>query len=402
METGAILSPVASQWPDLISTRARDQVKLAANRVIGLDILRFIAVTLVVFRHLAVFKGSPGWLGRISLHLNEGGWIGVDIFFVLSGFLVSGLLFREWQQHKTVSVGRFLWRRGWKIYPSFWFFLMGMIVIYFCRGQQANWRRMLVELLFLQNYGVGAFDHTWSLAVEEHFYFMLALGSWILFRRQRLTGANPYRFIPIIFLIVAALCLAARLVSNQIFPLSQVRSLFFCTHIRVDSLLFGVMLSYFWHFTFTAKHHDFFHRWRYVMLLAGGGLLAPMFFVEPLGVNGMWVRVYGFVLCYLAGGMWLIAFMNIFQRTQSTSARFLGFLGANSYSVYLWHEMGIFIGGCLISAHSKNAVGWVGYGLISLVAVWVIGLVAAQIIENPVLKLRDYWFPSLTSKQLKV
>jgi peptidoglycan/LPS O-acetylase OafA/YrhL len=367
-----------------------------------LDILRFIAITLVVFRHMKVFKGAPEWLGGISLHLNEGGWTGVDIFFVLSGFLVSGLLFREWQQHQTLSVGRFLWRRGWKIYPSFWFFLIGMMVFYFCRGQRIYWHKMLVEFLFIQNYATGGFDHTWSLAVEEHFYFMLALGSWLLFHRNRKSGENPYRLIPVVFLIVAVLCLGARLLSNRIFPVSQVRPIFLATHIRVDSLLFGVMLSYFWHFTFTAKHHEFFYRWRFMLLLAGAGLLAPMFFVEPLGVNGTWVRVYGFILCYLAGGMWLIAFMNIFEGTNSRAAHFLAYLGANSYSVYLWHEMGIFVGTCLVPGNSTNAIGWLGYILLCQAAVWAIGLAAARLIENPILGLRDRWFPSMTSKQLKV
>jgi len=402
MASGTTLSPAPSPWSEVLPKEIRNEVKVSTNRVLGLDILRVIAVMLVVFRHLQVFKGSPEWLGRISLHLNEGGWAGVDIFFVLSGFLVSGLLFREWQQYQTISVGRFLWRRSWKIYPSFWFFLMGMIVFYFCRGQMVNWPRMLVELLFLQDYAVGAFDHTWSLAVEEHFYFMFALGSWLLFRRSRPAGANPFQAVPVIFLIVAGLCLVARMVSNHLLPITQVRPLFFSTHIRVDSLLFGVLLSYFWHFTFTVKHHDFFYRWRFAMLLAGAGLLAPMFFVDPFGVNESWVRVYGFILCYLAGGIWLIAFMNIFQGTQSKAARFLGFLGANSYSVYLWHEMGIFAGNCFISGHTRNALGWIGYCLISLLAVWSLGLMTAKIIENPILILRDAWFPSAGTKQLKV
>ena len=57
------------------------------------------------------------------------GWVGVDLFFVLSGFLVSGLLFQEYQRHGKIRVGRFLIRRGFKIYPSFYVFIAAVIYI---------------------------------------------------------------------------------------------------------------------------------------------------------------------------------------------------------------------------------------------------------------------------------
>src|SRR5450631_3793520 len=74
-----------------------------------LDVLRAVAITLVFCRH----TGSPAFLGLI-------GGIGVDLFFVLSGFLVSGLLFSEYKKHGTIKPGRFLIRRGFKIYPQFY------------------------------------------------------------------------------------------------------------------------------------------------------------------------------------------------------------------------------------------------------------------------------------------
>jgi peptidoglycan/LPS O-acetylase OafA/YrhL len=396
------LVTLAEHKPDGVPQAGEAGAKPATNRVIGLDVLRFTAVTLVIFRHLESFKGSPAWLGQLTIHLGEGGWTGVDIFFVLSGFLVSGLLFREWQQHQTLSVGRFLWRRGWKIYPSFWFFLLGMVVFSYCLHWPVNWRNMLGELLFLQNYWANAFNHTWSLAVEEHFYFMLALGFWLLFRWRRRAGDNPYRFLPPIFLIVASLCLVVRIVSNHIFPVGRVRLLFFCTHIRIDSLLFGVLLSYFWHFTFTPRHHAFFYRWRFGLLLMGAGLLAPMFFFEPFGVNNAWVRIYGFILCYLAGGAWLIAYIKIFENTRFRLAHFLAYLGASSYSVYLWHEMGIFVGSNLFPGRSTSALAWICYCLACQSAAWVIGLAMARLVEIPMLKLRDRWFPSRSSGPLQV
>ncbi len=82
----------------------------------GLDFLRLIAVVLVLVRHL-VLPHQPGVL--LSM-LNQAGWIGVDLFFVLSGFLISSLLFGEYQATGDIDTIRFLVRRAFKIYPPFW------------------------------------------------------------------------------------------------------------------------------------------------------------------------------------------------------------------------------------------------------------------------------------------
>jgi len=94
-------------------------------RNLGLDLLRLLAVSLVMFRHL------PGDVGRTAelAILFRGGWIGVDLFFVLSGFLISGLLFREHQKTGRLDVVHFLIRRGFKIYPVFWAMLAVTIMV---------------------------------------------------------------------------------------------------------------------------------------------------------------------------------------------------------------------------------------------------------------------------------
>ena len=83
------------------------------NRIRDLDFLRGLAIIGVLLRHSA-FENI----------FARAGWAGVDLFFVLSGFLVSGLLFREYKKTGTVRIGRFLIRRGFKIYPTFYIFLI--------------------------------------------------------------------------------------------------------------------------------------------------------------------------------------------------------------------------------------------------------------------------------------
>src|SRR3990167_6747089 len=100
----------------MITDRGKPSVS-SQTRLVQLDILRGIAVLLVLGRHIPMtqepVRGFLGWWMRA-------GWTGVDLFFVLSGFLVSGLLFQEYKRHGDIRLGRFFIRRGLKIYPAFY------------------------------------------------------------------------------------------------------------------------------------------------------------------------------------------------------------------------------------------------------------------------------------------
>src|ERR1051326_5425591 len=97
IRTGASPTPA---MPRLVS---RPTLRLA-----GPDLLRFVAVTLVMICHTEAVPSEYGWFSRLVRGLQRGGWVGVDIFFVLSGFLVSGLLFAEYKRWGEVRIGRFL------------------------------------------------------------------------------------------------------------------------------------------------------------------------------------------------------------------------------------------------------------------------------------------------------
>jgi peptidoglycan/LPS O-acetylase OafA/YrhL len=86
--------------------------------------------------------------------------VGVDLFFVLSSFLVSGLLFSEIKKTGSVKLGRFLIRRGLKIYPSFYIFIFFTIFGYAVLNRDINSRSLFGELTFLQNYNSSLWNHT--------------------------------------------------------------------------------------------------------------------------------------------------------------------------------------------------------------------------------------------------
>ncbi len=158
-----------------------------------LDVLRCIAVLLVMLNH------SEMW-PRITHNF----WIGVDLFFVLSGFLISGLLFSEYKKHNSIGFRRFFVRRGLKIYPAFYLFMLFTWAISgWVLHDRARAGRYLAEALFVQNYWQGVWDHTWSLGVEEHFYILLPI--LLLFLVRRSPGRrDPFRSLPLIFAGVAA------------------------------------------------------------------------------------------------------------------------------------------------------------------------------------------------------
>jgi len=246
--------------------------------------------------------------------LGSGRLGGVDFFFVLSGFLVSGLLFREHNQFGRISYQTFFIRRGLKIYPAFYFLLAVSGGVTFCLTGRPGLRVLAVEALFVQNYFPCLWQHTWSLAVEEHFYLLLPL---LLIFLCRLNAAQTGKFksIPWICLGLAILCLALRLAVSIRKPF-DFRTHLAYTHLRLDGLFFGVMLSYFHHYqpNFLA---ELLSRMR--LLLIGGivavtpAFIFPLettFFIYTCGVTLFYVGFGSILLTTLAGnlfGNWIFS-----------------------------------------------------------------------------------------------
>ncbi len=235
--------------------RQEDTQEPARPRLVGLDLLRLIAVLLVIGRHM----GSPPiwWPDLVRLPLlalYRGGWVGVDLFFVLSGFLVSGLLFTEFKSRGRLGVVRFFTRRGWKIYPPFFVFIVTTVVVRLLCGWPVDELSLLSELFFLQSYIPGLWHHTWSLAVEEHFYLLLPFTFSILLRVNR-NSPTPLKPILTLAVVTGVALLALRVLNWYYRPSYEHLTHLFPTHLRLDSLFYGVAISYAYHF-----HSDRFVR----------------------------------------------------------------------------------------------------------------------------------------------
>jgi len=339
------------------------------QRNLNLDALRGVAILLVLGRHFECF---PLWT-RI-------GWAGVDLFFVLSGFLISGLLFEEWKSCGSIQIKRFYVRRALKIYPSFYALLFLTIPLHMLwpsvTPHPVSTVRMGVEMLFVQNYFSGIWGHTWSLAVEEHFYLILPVILWLMTRAR---SADPFRHLQMAFLAVATLALMLRLVTAAEFPRQPFPTLT-PTHLRIDSLLFGVVLSYYRHFR--VDKFAQFAQSRIGLPLIGTSII--LLFAFP--IETVFMHTLGFTFMFLGAGSLLAKVIDL-QTTGYTAraAESLAIIGTYSYSIYLWHF------GIARLVPQSGLVPFLFYIAMSV----SMGMLAAKVIEYPVLAFRDKVFPSL-------
>jgi peptidoglycan/LPS O-acetylase OafA/YrhL len=356
-------------------------------RVLSLDLLRLLAVLLVLGRHRLEPPAHWPAFARAALDVwHRGGWIGVDLFFVLSGFLVSGLLFSEYASRGRISPGRFYIRRGFKIYPAFYVLLAISAAVWALRGWGVPPERVLAEAFFVQSYYPGFWVHTWSLAVEEHFY--LALPLVLLFLARRSASGQPFRWLPLLVACVCLVCLGLRIVNASLRDFSD-RTHLFPTHLRLDSLLFGVWIAYLWHFH-RERFRAVLHRWRYGLIVLGVLLLAPAFLIEQ---SDTFLCTEGLTLAYL-GSAGLMVGLLLAPVPEILPARLLGSLGAQSYSVYLWHLPVLLWGVPLVEYFAGTHYSYGTQTALYVGGSFVVGVALARLIEVPALALRDRFFPS--------
>ncbi|MBF0486011.1 MAG: acyltransferase [Candidatus Omnitrophica bacterium] len=360
--------------------------------MIQLDILRAFAVLMIMGAHIpqCLFERPSIFTRGLNLWM-QCGWTGVDLFFVISGFLVSGLLFREYKECGNINLWRFFIRRGLKIYPAFYAFLfLTTLYLILYNYPVPSLSKYMGELLYIQSYWPHIWEHSWSLAVEEHFY--LFIGLFVLYR-VKCSGSDPFRiFIPLTILISVE-CLFFRVLNAYFFPYTH-QSHLFPTHLRIDSLLFGVMLSYLHHF-----RQDKLKCWvkeRASII----GILSTVLIMTSWrwSLFDPFMHSFGFTFLYIGFGGFLLLFLYHFNMEKTNENWILkgtAFIGVYSYSIYLWH----ILFSRWFPYHVFSRVP--NYLLFSFVSLFIyvfgsvsVGILMSKLIEIPVLNFRNKFFVS--------
>lgn len=391
---------------------------LPTGRLIYLDVLRAIAIILVLGYHqyapLTPSHHAYGLISRWGLL----GWTGVDLFFVLSGFLIGGLLLNEYQQRQQLNIGRFYIRRGFKIWPSYLVFLLTVVsyLLVFHRHSLALHTQGAADVgrlawpyfLHIQNYYSPLHTlivHTWSLSVEEHFYLILPLLMLLITRRLQQRGPRALDAIPWIYLTLALVCLSWRTANYLLIRNFGLQDYYFPTHLRIDSLMAGVFLAYM--VRFRPQVISRLRNYRSQLLI--GSLLCYLPAVLWERNSNAFLCTGGFtLLAWGSMGLILLAWFadqDLVSRRQSFPrataplwARFLAWIGLYSYSIYLWHMP--FQGLVLVKLAQRPGLAenpWFPLlAILSYVVVTIaLGMIMYRLIERPALALRDRLFPAV-------
>lgn len=354
------------------------------NRLPGLDLLRAIAIVWVMFFHSFIVGGlgpNFSWLSRF-------GWAGVDIFFVLSGFLIGTQLFRQLQQRGSLGVRSFYARRAWRILPAFAVVLAAYVAFPALReapGLQSGWQFATFTMNFLIDYDDNqAFSHAWSLCVEEHFYLVFPLLAWWLSRRMTVP-----RWLSACAMI-AGLGMALRgftwIHYAQIDPPRNwfIEELYYPTWMRLDGLLMGVMLASLRVYRPLAWTR--LQAWSNVCLVIGMAVCGGAFwlFRERTGLLantvGWPVLSSGFGLLVFAGA----DHQSIIGRRQVPGT---AWIAAISYSLYLSHKIAFHAVKTWVEPlmPGPNLLLFPTYALAAL----LLGAGLHYLIERPFLRWRD-------------
>jgi len=211
------------------------------ERHYGLDLLRFIAIGSVILYHFP--RNENDLFLRAVSHY---GYLGVDIFFVLSGFLIGGQTFSQLKRGKGFDIKTFCIKRFYRTFPNYYFILLVHAVLVGFEGY--DWR----FLVFLQNIGgLYSFTHSWSLCVEEHFYVLFPILVIFLIKTKRLNHYLGFVAVLLLLTIVSRYLIWTEhrpdLIYREDVPGGfdiYFKELFYPTYTRLDGIAVGTGLAY--------------------------------------------------------------------------------------------------------------------------------------------------------------
>jgi len=366
-------------------------LRAAAPRLPGLDLVRAVAITWVMIYH-----GSLFGLTSADHRLVRSGWMGVDLFFALSGFLIAGQLLRPWASGAVPSYSRFFGRRLLRTLPAY----LVVVALYFLVPgvrDRTDIAPLWQFLTFSENWLVDmstpkAFSHVWSLCVEEQFY--LVFPGVVALIALRPTPAKVIG--ALIFVLILGMGLRGYLWLHSVaatpFDISAaprtrpfMRLIYYPTGTRLDGLLMGIAAAAIRAFRpatwarLTARPN----------LLLGAGLLGVVAstFIFDDQIARFWPTVLGFPFLSFSAVLIVIAASESSSLISRYPVPGAEALAVGAYSLYLTHKA-VFHAVQVAAPRLPTPLQGVAFALALLGALGV-GAALYWLVERPFLKLRD-------------
>jgi peptidoglycan/LPS O-acetylase OafA/YrhL len=349
------------------------------SRISSVDVFRSIAIVSVVLFH---FNQQFAF-----------GYLGVDLFFLISGLLVGGLLIKEFERAEKINILHFFLQRGFKIWPSYYFFLLlgnMMAFLFYDKTSPAEiiplWDSKRY-LFFYQNYtGLPfhwSFDHVWSLCVEEHFYILLPIMFFIVQYFVQDKHKTKALFTFVILTIIAGIVF-----KHFSYFLTNSKDTYSATHNRIDALAWGVLLRLI--ITYRSEKIKA-TSFMFFAIGLGFSIFVSAIYFKIIYENILFNKIYFHSLIPFSFFLILLGF----YYTDFSMIKPLRIIAYYSYNWYLWHP--IFV--VFITKKIGNTITGL---LIYLIGTFIVAFVATILIEETFLNKKKVILDKIFNKKKEV
>ena len=366
----------------------------------SIDSLRALAVLAVIIYH-------------VDVNYLPGGFLGVDLFFVLSGYLISSLIIKEFRKTGTVNLYNFYIRRARRLLPAVYFMItVGLVVMVlfnevllrkshldaiFGYIYSSNWWYIFHKLDYFDSFGAQSpFKHLWSLAIEEQFYMIFPL-LFLLVNGKKKSKDGTYKLNKNFLYVVLGLILVSLIAHILLFDINNISRIYFGTDTRAFSLLVGVVGAILYpmerlHSKVTPQQNMIYS---ILSLVSIAGLITVMIYTSEYNT---WLYRGGFLLVAILGLIVIISSGK--QHTLMSkllSFKPIVFIGKISYSLYLWHFPVLVLTTPVSEIGNPN----IFFVILRIILTFVLAIMSYVFVETPIRKLGFINYINIIFKKIR-
>ena len=367
----------------------------------SIDSLRALAVLAVIIYH-------------VDVNYLPGGFLGVDLFFVLSGYLISSLIIKEYRKTGSINLYNFYLRRARRLLPAVYFMITVGIILMVMFNEvllkkshldaifgyiySSNWWYIFHKLDYFDSFGSQSpFKHLWSLAIEEQFYMIFPL-LFLLINSKKKGKDGTYKLSKSFLYIVLGLIFVSLITHILLFDINNISRIYFGTDTRAFSLLVGVVGAILYpmdklNTKITPQENIVYS---VVSLISITTLITIMIYTSEYNT---WLYRGGFLLVAILGIIIIISS----GKQHTVMAKLLSFkpvvfIGKISYSLYLWHFPILVLTTPVSEIGNPN----IFYVILRVILTFIVAIISYVFVETPIRKLGFKNYVSIIYKKIVI